>query len=1072
MATNHATLELPNNFISPTQMINGFQIPAIKYGNLPSPQEKPSFKGQLYFANVNDEGYLWLASGTASISDWQPLVATDAYGDVATNKSNHFTDSLQTIIGKQITTVHVVTTETPTGVPNFEHQLCVSSFGGKYTLFLGYGGKWNKLTSDNGTIDTTKLAKLDVSNDFTQVQSVKGNAIVSIINGTHADPNGNVTADYPGQMYLYEDASTSKTDYYIADASGSWDMINEEMNTANFVKNNIANNFERTEQKIANKQIVTVIAQNGSPNIQPNFVGQIYLDTSADTGNVFLATSRTATPDSANWVCLNMPGGLPNDVVLESIGNDFTVQNQKINGYQLMTVVESSTAPPQADSSHVGRFFVQKDGTKITPYMCVSTGGTSYEYKPITATIGSEYVRKDKVNNFVATNDQSEKEGQLIHGRPILCSVVRDDTPDVSNIRPEFKGQLYIYRKRIASTTEYDTALWIADDNNGTSLQWTPLQRDLRNLFVQKGTENTFTKVVQKMQKDNDVNTLEYIMGAKKINGLPTSLVPSRIGETIISEMTNQPPTPSIFRIYVAIGATANDWLEIYNSSNNFSELEARTTDLEGHRTAHHDRITALESNSGGGGSAFNPSTNYTITGNRTWKGNNIIEKDGDALRIRPVTNNAASYLSFAKDRSTRSAYFGYSSSSSNVLAIANEKSNADINLITVGTGKVKVNNVEVATKDLVTTVSDKADSNLARLIIAENKTEVVDQKIIKVENDHKNFGPRLTTLEGNVSGYDSRITANHDKINQEASKIANNKTSITTLENSAFHSVELDTTNSKFVFKNKGGDVALELAIPSFPNATPVASVDVVATKEFRHPETINLGAKVLPTDSLIQHIRYTSSDTSVATVDNKTGDVTTVAVGTCKITCNSLQGNKTAECNVTVVPIRQTHTIRLNEVKRGNDDLLFRDFACGDRRVSVPANKMIHKLAWAAGSTATNPINGAMIFVVDKNTNTIIDKLTVNLTVAPMADYIGYTKKYTTGVLNKVYDVPTYFCCRSNSTNNTHKIIRLKDPGYANGVDSCIFDYVIAENIGQTIPQAQFGCNERTFIEVECEV
>lgn len=64
---------------------------------------------------------------------------------------------------------------------------------------------------------------------------------------------------------------------------------------------------------------------------------------------------------------------------------------------------------------------------------------------------------------------------------------------------------------------------------------------------------------------------------------------------------------------------------------------------------------------------------------------------------------------------------------------------------------------------------------------------------------------------------------------------------------------------------------------------------------------DTDTLNATVAPNDANNQAATWTSSDTSIATVDN-TGNVTAVNYGTAVITATSVDGNKTANCTVTV--------------------------------------------------------------------------------------------------------------------------------------------------------------------------
>ena len=64
----------------------------------------------------------------------------------------------------------------------------------------------------------------------------------------------------------------------------------------------------------------------------------------------------------------------------------------------------------------------------------------------------------------------------------------------------------------------------------------------------------------------------------------------------------------------------------------------------------------------------------------------------------------------------------------------------------------------------------------------------------------------------------------------------------------------------------------------------------------------TFQLTATVLPNNATNKSVRYTSDNTSVATVDRSTGLVTAVAGGSAIITCTTVLGSKTATCNISV--------------------------------------------------------------------------------------------------------------------------------------------------------------------------
>ena len=81
------------------------------------------------------------------------------------------------------------------------------------------------------------------------------------------------------------------------------------------------------------------------------------------------------------------------------------------------------------------------------------------------------------------------------------------------------------------------------------------------------------------------------------------------------------------------------------------------------------------------------------------------------------------------------------------------------------------------------------------------------------------------------------------------------------------------------------------------------VSSVTVSPTTlELPKGETANLIATVLPENATDKSITWSSSDASVATV-NSSGKVTAVEAGTATITVKSVDGEKTATCEITVI-------------------------------------------------------------------------------------------------------------------------------------------------------------------------
>lgn len=127
----------------------------------------------------------------------------------------------------------------------------------------------------------------------------------------------------------------------------------------------------------------------------------------------------------------------------------------------------------------------------------------------------------------------------------------------------------------------------------------------------------------------------------------------------------------------------------------------------------------------------------------------------------------------------------------------------------------------------------------------------------------------------------------------------ANTKTDITGLINGTEYSVQASTTND-----------AGESNKSTTSKATPVAPVVHVtgvsldkSSLSIEVGKTGQLKGTVAPENANDKSISFASADTSIATVDAKTGLVTAVKVGTTDVTVTTHEGAKTAKATITVV-------------------------------------------------------------------------------------------------------------------------------------------------------------------------
>lgn len=115
-------------------------------------------------------------------------------------------------------------------------------------------------------------------------------------------------------------------------------------------------------------------------------------------------------------------------------------------------------------------------------------------------------------------------------------------------------------------------------------------------------------------------------------------------------------------------------------------------------------------------------------------------------------------------------------------------------------------------------------------------------------------------------------------------------------------------------------------------------AEIEVTYTAEDVHPtsvsvsptttsidagSTVQLTETVLPSNATNKSVTWSSSNTSVATV-NSSGLVTGISAGNATITVTTVDGSKTATCAVTVTPVVLTDYVQTNSLEVGKSYLI----------------------------------------------------------------------------------------------------------------------------------------------------
>lgn len=115
-------------------------------------------------------------------------------------------------------------------------------------------------------------------------------------------------------------------------------------------------------------------------------------------------------------------------------------------------------------------------------------------------------------------------------------------------------------------------------------------------------------------------------------------------------------------------------------------------------------------------------------------------------------------------------------------------------------------------------------------------------------------------------------------------------------------------------------------------------------------------LSATILPENATDKRYKWSSSDTTIATVD-KNGVVNAVAAGKATITATSLEGNKTAACEVTVGAAIAVKDIKVEPT----EIILFKGDYYQDVNITVlPENASDKTYTWESGNTSVAGYDG----------------------------------------------------------------------------------------------------------------
>ena len=187
-----------------------------------------------------------------------------------------------------------------------------------------------------------------------------------------------------------------------------------------------------------------------------------------------------------------------------------------------------------------------------------------------------------------------------------------------------------------------------------------------------------------------------------------------------------------------------------------------------------------------------------------------------------------------------------------------------------------------------------------------------------------------------------------------------------------------MKTTFTKTLMAAFVSAMALLFAVGCGEKEPPVISVSGVSINQtnitVKEGESQSLSATVSPSDAQNKAVSWSSSNSSVATVDNS-GRVTGVKAGSATITVTTSDGGKTATCSVTV----EAKIINVSGVTLDNAKLEIPVGGEATLAATVaPADATDKSVTWTSSDEAVAKVSGGKVTAVAAGTATITVKTT----------------------------------------------------------------------------------------------
>ena len=225
-----------------------------------------------------------------------------------------------------------------------------------------------------------------------------------------------------------------------------------------------------------------------------------------------------------------------------------------------------------------------------------------------------------------------------------------------------------------------------------------------------------------------------------------------------------------------------------------------------------------------------------------------------------------------------------------------------------------------------------------------------------------------MTLIEGETQ----TLTATISPSNAENQKVlwSSNNSSVASVKDGVVSAIKVGTAT--ITAKSDDGGKTATCTVTVEAKNTPVTGVTLDKTShEMTEGDEVTLTASVSPENATNKNVSWSSSNTSVATVDN--GKVKALKAGTATITVKTEDGSKTATCEITVnAKVYPVESISLDKTSykmiEGDEITL--------TATVNPENATNKNISWSSSNTAVASVDNGKVTALKAGTTIITVK------------------------------------------------------------------------------------------------